>query len=53
MIARVLGGSGYWKYGCEQYAARCHEAGVPLALLPGDDKPDADLRGLSTVSDED
>ncbi|MEL6312580.1 MAG: cobaltochelatase subunit CobN [Pseudomonadota bacterium] len=53
VIARVLGGVGYWKYGSEQYAARCHEAGVPLALLPGDDKPDADLRALSTVSDED
>ncbi|MEO0771780.1 MAG: cobaltochelatase subunit CobN [Pseudomonadota bacterium] len=52
VIARVLGGTGYWKYGCEQYAARCHEAGVPLVLLPGDDKPDADLRRLSTVSDE-
>ncbi|WP_300546844.1 cobaltochelatase subunit CobN [Roseovarius sp.] len=53
VIARVLGGTGYWKYGAEQFAARCHEAGVPLALLPGDDKPDADLRGLSTVADED
>ncbi len=53
VIARVLGGVGYWKYGAEQYAARCHEAGVPLALLPGDDKPDAELRELSTVSDED
>jgi len=49
VIARVLGGVGYWRYGAEQYAARCHEAGVPLALLPGDDKPDAELRGLSTV----
>ncbi len=53
VIARVLGGTGYWRYGAEQFAARLHEAGVPLALLPGDDKPDADLRGLSTVSDED
>jgi len=53
VIARVLGGVGYWKYGAEQYAARCHDAGVALALLPGDDKPDAQLRGLSTVSDED
>jgi len=53
VIARVLGGTGYWKYGAEQFAARCHEAGVPLALLPGDDKPDADLRDLSTVADED
>ncbi|MBU2992572.1 cobaltochelatase subunit CobN [Octadecabacter sp. 1_MG-2023] len=53
VIARCLGGVGYWKYGVEQYAARLHEAGVPLALLPGDDKPDAELRSLSTVSDED
>ncbi|GGO54473.1 cobaltochelatase CobN subunit [Roseovarius pacificus] len=53
VIARVLGGVGYWKYGAEQYAARLHEAGVPLALLPGDDKPDAELRGLSTVDDTD
>ena len=53
VVARVLGGVGYWKYGAEQYAARLHEAGVPLALLPGDDKPDAELRGLSTVDDQD
>ena len=53
VIARVLGGVGYWKYGAEQYAARLHEAGVPLALFPGDDKPDAELRGLSTVPDAD
>ncbi|MCF2905778.1 cobaltochelatase subunit CobN [Octadecabacter sp. CECT 8868] len=53
VIARCLGGVGYWKYGVEQYAARLREAGVPLALLPGDDKPDAELRSLSTVTDED
>lgn len=53
VIARVLGGVGYWKYGAEQYAAHLRDTGVPLALLPGDDKPDAELRALSTVSDED
>ncbi|MDU8927641.1 cobaltochelatase subunit CobN [Alisedimentitalea sp. MJ-SS2] len=53
VIARVLGGVGYWKYGAEQFAARCHEAGVPLVLLPGDDKPDDELRGLSTVLNAD
>ena len=53
VIARVLGGTGYWKYGLEQYAARLYEAGVPFAALPGDDKPDAELRGLSTVAPED
>ena len=53
VIARVLGGAGYWKYGFEQYAAQLHAAGVPFAALPGDDKPDAELRQFSTVSDED
>jgi cobaltochelatase CobN len=53
VVARVLGGMGYWRYGVEQYAAHLHAAGVPLALLPGDDKPDPELRRLSTVSDED
>ncbi|MEL6957821.1 MAG: cobaltochelatase subunit CobN [Pseudomonadota bacterium] len=53
VIARVLGGRGYWAYGVEQYAARLREAGVPLVLLPGDDKEDAELRALSTVADRD
>ena len=53
VVARILGGTGYWRYGVEQYAARLRAAGVPLALLPGDDKPDAELRGLSTVTDGD
>jgi len=52
VIARVLGGTGYWKYGVEQYAARLHDAGVPIVLLPGDDKPDAELAALSTVSSD-
>ena len=49
VIARVLGGAGYWKYGLTQYAARLHAAGIPFAALPGDDKPDPELRALSTV----
>ncbi|MEP3297629.1 MAG: cobaltochelatase subunit CobN [Pseudoruegeria sp.] len=53
VIARVLGGAAYWKYGFEQYAARLAEADVPFAALPGDDKPDATLRDLSTISAED
>ena len=53
IVARVLGGAGYWKYGLIQYAARLREAGIPVAFLPGDDKPDAELRGLSTVTDAD
>ncbi len=53
VIARVLGGIGYWTYGVTQYAARLREVGVKVAFLPGDDRDDPDLRGLSTVSDED
>ncbi|MCV6823226.1 MULTISPECIES: cobaltochelatase subunit CobN [Halocynthiibacter] len=53
VIARCLGGAGYWKYGLTQYAAHLHAAGVAFVALPGDDKPDAELRELSTVSDED
>ncbi|WP_341212504.1 cobaltochelatase subunit CobN [uncultured Limimaricola sp.] len=53
VVARVLGGAGYWKYGLVQYAARLAEAGVPFAALPGDDKPDPELRELSTVGADD
>ncbi|MEM7211749.1 MAG: cobaltochelatase subunit CobN, partial [Pseudomonadota bacterium] len=53
VIARVLGGSGYWTYGLEQFSQRLQTAGIAFAALPGDDKPDADLLRASTVSDED
>ena len=53
VIARVLGGAGYWKYGLTQYAARLHDAGIPFIALPGDDKPDPELSGLSTCTPED
>ncbi|MBS1300946.1 cobaltochelatase subunit CobN [Loktanella sp. SALINAS62] len=53
VIARVLGGAGYWRYGLTQYAAQLRTAGVPVAFLPGDDKEDPDLRALSTVADAD
>ena len=53
VIARILGGAGYWKYGLTQYAARLREAGIPFAALPGDDKPDPELRELSTIDGED
>src|SRR5690606_7586469 len=42
----------YWSYGVEQLEAACVEAGVPLALLPGDDKPDPELARRSSVSAE-
>ncbi|WP_069301386.1 cobaltochelatase subunit CobN [Neptunicoccus sediminis] len=53
VIARCLGGTGYWKYGLEQYAIHLGQQGIPFAALPGDDKPDEDLWRLSTVPRED
>src|SRR3954454_23151124 len=49
VIARLLGGSAYWPYGIERQVEICSDNGIPLALLPGDDKPDPDLARLSTV----
>lgn len=49
VVVRLLGGRGYWPYGVEQVMAACREAAVPVALLPGDDQPDAELAQLSTA----
>ena len=52
VIVRLLGGRAYWPYGVEQLAevARIHK--IKLAFLPGDDQPDADLDGFSTLDAE-
>ena len=50
VVARVLGGEGYWPYGIEQFSARLGAAGVPFAALPGDDRPDQALWRASSVS---
>src|SRR5215472_2838625 len=49
VIARLLGGSAYWPYGVERLVETCRARGIPLALLPGDDKPDPELTRLSTL----
>jgi len=49
VIVRVLGGRGYWPYGVERLAALARDGDVKLALLPGDDHPDAELVALSTL----
>ena len=46
VIVRLLGGASYWPYGVERIVATCRERGIALALLPGDDQPDAELAGL-------
>ena len=52
VVARVLGGAGYWTYGVEQLVETCRAASIPLALLPGDDQPDPELAALGTVPAE-
>src|SRR5690348_15586151 len=52
VVARLLGGSAYWPYGVERLVETCRDNGVPLALLPGDDRPDAELAHISTVPAE-
>src|SRR3954451_21985297 len=49
VIARLLGGSAYWPYGVERLVETCRDNDIPLALLPGDDRPDPELALLSTV----
>ena len=48
-VARILGGGAYWPYGVERLVETCRERAIPLALLPGDDKPDPELARLSTL----
>lgn len=52
VVVRLLGGRSYWEYGVEQTAQACKDAGIPVAFLPGDDQPDAELARLSTIGDE-
>jgi cobaltochelatase CobN len=49
VVARILGGSAYWPYGVERLVETCRARAIPLALLPGDDKPDSELAELSTI----
>ena len=50
VVARLLGGFEYWRYGIEEVARVCAESDILLALLPGDGRPDPRLVELSTVA---
>src|SRR5580700_5099537 len=52
VVARLLGGRAYFPYGVERLVETCRAGGIPLALLPGDDKSDAELAEMSTVAPE-
>lgn len=53
IIVRVIGGESYWPYGLEALHACAVHHGIKLAVLPGDDKPDASLKRYSTVQPQD
>ncbi|MGH7124614.1 MAG: cobaltochelatase subunit CobN, partial [Stellaceae bacterium] len=46
------GGRSYWPYGVDRLTEMCRERGIPLVLLPGDDRPDDDLARASTIAAE-
>jgi cobaltochelatase CobN len=50
VIARLLGGTAYWPYGVERLVETCRSRGIPLALLPGDEKSDPELSEASTLA---
>ncbi len=52
VIVRLLGGVNYWPYGVEQIVDCCRRAEISLAIVPGDDQPDAELPALSTLQAE-
>ena len=49
VLVRCLGGLDYWRYGIEQLGAACRERGIPLAILPGDERDDPRLGEHATV----
>ena len=51
ILISLHGGIGYWRYGVERLVELAGQ-GVQLILVPGDDRPDPELSGLSTVAAE-
>ena len=52
VIVRVLGGRSYWPFGVDEISRVCSEKDIPVAFLPGDDQPDAELVAVSSVTPE-
>jgi len=49
IVARLLGGADWWRYGVDRLAALARERKIALALLPGEDRDDARLAEASTL----
>ena len=50
VVLRLLGGTGYWRYGFEQIEALAAAGDIKLVVLPGDGQADRELTSHSTVS---
>ncbi len=53
IVIRALGGASYFHYALEALNACVRRSGAAIAVLPGDDKPDAGLSAFSTIASED
>ena len=50
IVARILGGAEYWRYGLDELATLARRGGIKLAVLPGDRRHDGRLAEASTLS---
>jgi len=49
VVVRLLGGRSYWSYGVDRLVELARKGGPALVLLPGEERDDPELAGLSTV----
>lgn len=52
IIVRCLGGESYWPYGLEKLYEAATRSNIPMAVLPGDDKPDPSLVRFNTIPED-
>ncbi len=52
IIVRCLGGESYWPYGLEKLYEAATRHNIPMAVLPGDDKPDPSLVRFNTIGED-
>ncbi|WP_332719595.1 cobaltochelatase subunit CobN [Pelagibacterium mangrovi] len=53
IVIRLIGGAGYWAYGCDEIELLARQKGIALAFLPGDTVADPVLLARSTVAEAD
>jgi cobaltochelatase CobN len=53
IVVRLIGGAGYWAYGCDEVELLARQKGIALAFLPGDAVADPVLLARSTVAEAD